>query len=360
LKRNILYISPNFNYACGVSKHVFTLLNSEELNKRFNLHFITNKGDALQKLENAGIRYTLIEFKTYKVFHFDFFRNLKLIKDYCKEKKIDIVHSHHRYPEYLSDFIKKRLNIKTVVTVHNFARGFRSLSYKSDKVIAISNSIKNYLIEYFNIPTDNIETLYNCLRNETIPSESKRNALNFNPELNGKKVLLYAGRLSKEKGIDILIDTFNDLTKTHQNVLLIIVCDEIEFLKKYQHRSEKIKVITPTDSLSEIYRLADLVVLPSYQEGLGYLMLEAGFFKIPFIGSRTGGIAEFIEDGVNGYLFDPGDAVDLARKIKYVLDHPKETSLAAEKLLQKVLQECNCDKYFRKLTDIYSTLLAHR
>jgi glycosyltransferase involved in cell wall biosynthesis len=342
---------------CGVSKNVFTMLSSHELRKNYNLYFITNRGDALFKLDREGIDYSLINFKTNKVFQFNFLSDLQRVIRYCEEKQIDIIHSHHRYPAYLSDFVKKRLNIKTVITVHNFAKGFRSLSYKSDKVIAISNSIKNYLIEYFNIPSNNIEVLYHCLRNEAIQSETKRNASIINLKVDGKKVLLYAGRLSKEKGIDILIDTFNDLTKTHQNVLLIIVCDEIEFLKKYQNRSEKIKVISPTDSLSEIYNLADLVVLPSYKEGLGYLMLEAGFFKIPFVGSRTGGITEFIEDGVNGYLFEPGNTGELKNKIVYVLTHSSEVKDVTKRLYEKVIRECNYEKYFQKMSEIYSNLL---
>ena len=357
MKRNILYISPNFNYACGVSKHVFTLLNSEELNKRFNLHFITNKGDALQKLENAGIRYTLMEFKTDKVFHFDFFRNLKLIKDYCKEKKIDIVHSHHRYPEYLSNNFKNSLGIKTVATVHNMVTGFKIISYKSDIIIAISNSVKNHLQVYYKLIDKKIEVMYNCLSSDI---ELKLNVKKIKSELgipNNSKVLLYAGRNTKEKGITVLLKAFNtELDKFVETFLILIGCEQ-----DFDSLNNKRIIFLPAqESITKYYLIADLLLLPSFTEGLGYTMLESGVNKVPFIGSRAGGIAEFIEDGVNGYLFDPGDAVDLARKIKYVLDHPKETSLAAEKLHQKVLQECNCDKYFRKLTDIYTTLLAHR
>ena len=61
-------------------------------------------------------------------------------------------------------------------------------------------------------------------------------------------------------------------------------------------------------------------------------MLESGINKVPFIGSRTGGIAEFIEENINGFLFEPGNEIDLAKKIEYILTNQEDTYLAAENL----------------------------
>jgi len=86
-------------------------------------------------------------------------------------------------------------------------------------------------------------------------------------------------------------------------------------------------------------------------------MLEAGWFNKPFVGSRTGGIAEFIEDGINGYLFKVGNASDLAEKIIFIAEHPGEAKESALKLNKKVQQLCSCKEYFEKLTNIYQSLL---
>ena len=107
--KKILFISPNFNLACGVSKHIYTLLTSEKLNNEFDLFFITNGGDALPKLNKAGINYKIESFKTNSILHFDILKNLKWLKEYCAQKEISIIHSHHRYPEYLSNLVKKAL-----------------------------------------------------------------------------------------------------------------------------------------------------------------------------------------------------------------------------------------------------------
>jgi len=360
--KNILYISPNFNLACGVSKSVFTLLTSDELKKEFNLHFITNGGDALQKLDKAGINYSLINFKTNNYFHFDLFRDIKWLRKFCKEKGIDVIHSHHRYPEYLSNSIKKSLGIKTVVTTHNFATGFKLISYKSDFIIAISNSVKIHLNNYFGIDSGKTKVLYNCIKPEYAVEGKKEELKMLIGIPRDHFVLLFAGRMVLEKGIETLIDSFNLLAIPPAKFFLVMVgTDESSInLKSFQFNSDKIIFLPAKDDLRDFYKIADVVILPSFKEGLGYTMLEAGLHRVPFIGSRTGGIAEFIEDGVNGFLFEPGNASELAKKIKYVLEHPAESKVSALKLHEKVLQLCSCKEYFEKLISIYYNLLNNK
>ncbi|MCJ7648630.1 MAG: hypothetical protein MUP85_08455, partial [Candidatus Lokiarchaeota archaeon] len=96
---NILYISPNFDYTCGVSRNVYQCLKHFSERDYFNVHFITNRGDSLDRISgNKNIKLQLLDFEK------DHKNPLKLIKDffwllsYCKKYKIDIIHTHHRYP----------------------------------------------------------------------------------------------------------------------------------------------------------------------------------------------------------------------------------------------------------------------
>jgi len=361
VKKNILYLSPHFNLASGVSKHVFTLLTSEKLKKEFNLYFITNGGDALSKLDKAKVNYFLMDFKIDKFFHFDFFRNKKQLEGFCAEKEIHLIHSHHRYPEYLAYTIRKSTGIKTVMTVHDFVHGLKYFSYKSDCIIAINNSVKSHLQSIFGLAVDRLFVLYNCLKEKGKFDLRKDNVINlFNIPLD-YQIILYLGRIVKEKGIDLLISSFKSLLNEKDKVILIIVGDgkpKMDFLNK--EYVNKIKLYSPVENVQEFYEIADIVVLPSSREPFGYTMLEAGLNKIPFVGSKAGGISEFIEDGVNGYLFEPGNSNDLVEKIKFVLDHPVEAKNSAIKLSEKVNRLCNCEDYFTKLSDIYHQLLDDR
>ena len=68
--------------------------------------------------------------------------------------------------------------------------------------------------------------------------------------------------------------------------------------------TSKIKILKPVKNPYPFYSIADIVVLPSLADSFPYVMLESGLFKKPFVGTQTGGIAEFIDDGKNGLLFE--------------------------------------------------------
>ena len=357
---NILYISPDFNHACGVSGYVFKLLKHFNNPKSHTVYFITNGGDALKKLQNENINYKLLRFsKGWKnIFYFPF--NYFSLRKFCLANRIDIIHTHHRYPEFLSNLLKKKLNVKTITTAHSFVNGYKKASFKSDKIIAVSDAVKNTIIMEFNISAEKIITLYNCI----IPDQNKSVDTN-NELLNQLKlkkddfIILFLGRINEIKGVDILIEAFRILRKECSSLKLVLVgnVSDKTIVKKKIQQNENIILLLPQSNVEPYYILSSVIVLPSRVESLGYTMLEAGYFKKPFIGSRTGGIAEFIEDGVNGFLFEPGNADDLAEKIKFVIDNPKKAKSAAEELHKKVKKYCNCEDYFAKLTSIYEDLV---
>ncbi len=357
-KKNILYISPDFNLACGVSKHVFNLLSSKELKKEFNLYFITNGGDALFKLNKAGIDYSNFNFKKDKIIHMDFFINIRELKDFCRDKEIHLIHSHHRYPEFLSNIIKKSTGIITVMTVHNFVIGLKSFSYNSDVIIAISNAISKHLNSNFKIVSEKIKVLYNCVEKENAGIENRDNIKQKIGVPNNKKVILYVGKFNKEKGTDVLLKAFRKTKEYNNKIVLIMVGGIKDLLNFDESNQDDILIFQPQENISDLYSISDVVILPSNIEGLGYTMLESGLYQIPFIGSNTGGISEFIEDNSNGLLFESGNAGELASKIQYVLDHPQEAKNFALKLNEKVNELCNPRDYISKLINIYNDVLS--
>ena len=106
-----------------------------------------------------------------------------------------------------------------------------------------------------------------------------------------------------------------------------------------------------------MYLLADIVVLPSRVDPVPFVMIEAGIFKKPFIGGNTGGITEFIEDGINGLLVDPENPQMLAEKIIYLLNNPEIGRTMGEKLYKKVNRLCDYNNYFSEVEKIYNSAL---
>ena len=169
------------------------------------------------------------------------------------------------------------------------------------------------------------------------------------------KIILFAGRISRIKGVDTLINAFVKIIGLNENIKLILLgqVEDINISEAIKGFEKQIFVIQPIKDVSEFYQASDLVVLPSRIDPFPYVMLEAGAMKKPFIGGDTGGISEFIEDGVNGIVIEPGNYDQLADKMMFLLNNPERAAILANALCQKVKTECDCVEYIQKLKNIY-------
>jgi len=360
---NILHISPNFDYSCGVSKHVFDILKFYSNDTNVNLRFITNGGDALSKLYDIGLNPYIMNFNLGLTNVLFFPSNLFKLYNYCIQNNIDIIHTHHRYPELLSVILSKKLKLKTITTAHSIVEGYKQFSFKSDKIIAVSNTVKSMIIRNYNVLDSKITFLYNCLPNmKNLKFGVIRKSIEELGIKESEFVILFLGRLNKIKGIDILVNAFRKIKPKYPNIKLFLAGQILDNTYKQMNvkSDEDIIRFTPRSDINLFLELCDIVILPSREDPFPYVMLEAGYFQKPFIGSRTGGIAEFIEDGTNGFLFETANTDDLVAKIKFVINNPEKAKFAAEELNKKVKKYCNCEGYFAELTNIYNELLNER
>ncbi len=359
-KIKILHISPDFNYSCGVSKYVFSLLKSFSDNNSYELYFITNKGDALDKLKEIKIKPHILRFKRGMKNVLYFLLNIKALIDYCLKYKIDIIHTHHRYPELLAFVASKFINIKTITTAHSIFSDKTFFSFRSQKIIAVSNSVMSMLINNFNVPVEKIVKINNFI--EPIIEKDHETKLKIKSDLGipqNAKIILYVGRITKIKGVDTLIESFKLILNKYNDIYLLIVGSIYDKSLKniLNNIPSQIKLLCPVNDPSSFYSISDIFVLPSRVDPFPYVMLEAGLNKIPFVGSRTGGIEEFIDDNLTGLLIEPGCYKQLTQKISYLLENPVRGKLLAEKLFVKVKQNISSEIYLDNLTKIYKQML---
>ncbi len=355
-KINLLHISPDFNYTCGVSKYIVIVLSELQSYSDFNLFFLTNKGDSLTRLENIKVNVSLMNFE--KGFKNIFFikENLKQLKEFCIKNSIDIIHTHHRYPELLSNLIKNQIGVKTITTVHSLVKGFKLLSFRSDKIIAVSKAVADNIIHNYKVDSYRIIQIYNPVK--ISPDDNK----NFDRCSFGiskyDKVFLFVGRWNKVKGVDIMIKVFKKLFSEYNFIKLILITDisdaERERISKF---SKNFIFIKPLEEISCFYRISDYVILPSKLESFPFVMLESGIYNTLFIGSNVGGISEFIDDGSNGLLFNYGEK-NLNEVIKKVLSLDEKTEkLISKNLSDKVANLMSPELYTKNLIEIYKSLL---
>ena len=106
--------------------------------------------------------------------------------------------------------------------------------------------------------------------------------------------------------------------------------------------------------IAGFYQNARFLVVPSkWFEGCPLVISEAMSHGLPVIASRIGGLGEYVQDGVTGLLFEPGNSADLAEKIRLLWTNPELCRRMGEAGQQKARQELNEDLYYKRLTAIY-------
>jgi glycosyltransferase involved in cell wall biosynthesis len=131
---------------------------------------------------------------------------------------------------------------------------------------------------------------------------------------------MFVGRLSNEKGIDVLVDAAR---KCSTPIDLVGSGPKLEAVQAAAPDNLHVHGYVNDDDMRRIQETALFLVLPSIvYEGFPMVIPEAFSMGIPIIASRHGGMQEIIDDGVTGLHFTPGDANDLAEKIKWASDNP--------------------------------------
>lgn len=236
--------------------------------------------------------------------------------------------------------------------------------------VAISSALKNELI-MSGLPSEKCLMIPNGVDTDiffpVLPEKriSLRDHLGFKNDL----VVLFVGVIDYRKGVDVLIRAFKKVSNIVQNARLVLVgpknrddfgSEFLDAMKQLAFDSvigAKIEFRDYTSSIAPYYQAADLFVLPSRQEGMPNVIIEAMACGLPVIGTRISGTEDLIDPKVNGLLVPPDNDKGLSDAIVQLLRNP-ETRLKMGKMAlkkAKTLYDLNriTDKYF----DVYSNLL---
>jgi len=153
--------------------------------------------------------------------------------------------------------------------------------------------------------------------------EAVRAELCIGPE---QIVVLFLGRLNRDKGILDLAAAFADIASQRTDVVLLLVGAEenVPFARAQEicgiYR-ERLRRVSFTPDPERYMAAADIFCLPSYREGFGQVIIEAGASGVPTAASRIYGITDAVEDGKTGLLFPAGDVAALTQTLlKLIVD----------------------------------------
>jgi glycosyltransferase involved in cell wall biosynthesis len=182
--------------------------------------------------------------------------------------------------------------------------------------------------------------------------------------------ILYAGVLTPLKGVHHLIKAFASIAQSFPKAYLVIVgqAENKAYTVALQDQARLLGVDrrvqfvgkVPQVELAAWMRRASVFVLPSMSEGLPRVVVEAMATGTPVIGSNVGGIPEMVEDGATGFLVSPGDDAMLAKRLRWVLEHPEEACKMGRRA--HTFAECffSSAVYLRGYRQIFAAAIADR
>lgn len=195
----------------------------------------------------------------------------------------------------------------------------------------------------------------------------------FNPVNNGdylkkrfklpnKPIVLFLGRIDKEKNIDVLIKALGALKgKTDFHAIIVGKGKEESNLKKLAQEVGVSNMVTftghlPKNDLPNIYKVADVFVMPGTAELQSLVTMEAMACGIPVIGANAVALPHLIKNKRNGYLFEPGNEKDLANKLKLLLENKSlRVKMGEESLL--IIKDHSMDEVIKKTERIYASVI---
>lgn len=262
---------------------------------------------------------------------------------------------------YGNDFlIRNPLSLKTFY--------FRN----ADKIIVINDQMKQIIKKMHHLNEHQLEIIYVGLDLKEL--EVKKSKKELRKEFNipeNQFILLSVGRHAPRKKFDLVIKAISEIKKLKPslNIKYILIGDgqETPYLKnltKQLNLESQIEFLGSSDleKRNKFYKLSDIFLMPvetkeNNIEGFGIVFLEANYYKVPVIGTATGGVVEAIVDGETGLLIKPNDLNDLVEKILYLYENENVRKKMGEKGHNRAINEYSwqkiVDDYIRVFKNTY-------
>ena len=296
------------------------------------------------------------------------------LKNALKNKKYDYIIIENR-PQYVK-ILRKVNNSKIILHMHNDhmiknpKKGIE-VAKNCHKIVVVSQYIKNSIINNLNISEDKIVVLHNGIDTKRFceGSVSKENKSKIRSELkisDNDFIVLFSGRIIKEKGILEVIEAVKKLN-TINNLKLLIVGSTWYGANSKSKFTEEIKEISfeikekiiftgyiKYEEINNIYSIADLIVLPSmWDDPFPLTVLEAMSMGIPVITTVSGGIPEMFE-GNDGILLERNEEITdkLADVIEKLYEDSQTRKVMGQNARKRVEERFSNERFYKNFISI--------
>lgn len=355
----------------GAKTHIYTLLKGLEAYHDVSM-VCFRPGSFLDGAVALGIDARLVEQKN----RFDM-GTLKKVVRMIEEEGFDLVHCHGARANFNALYLRKRVDVPMVTTLHSdYLLDFKD-NFIKDKVftalnqyalkrfnnyIAITERFKTMLVER-GFPEEDIFVTYNGI-------DMKKSE----PAVDKEAFLARYGLGKYSDRMLFVIAARLDLVKDHKSLLKAVALNKEALSRAHVliagrgPEREKLMAFVEEEGLEDLvsflgqvsdpfslYGAGDVNMLTSVSESFPYALLEGAKAKIPFIATDVGGISEMA--GPYGMVFQPKDAEGLGEKMVYALNHPEEMKERGEGLYDYVNEHFSQEAMAESHVEIYEKIL---
>jgi 1,2-diacylglycerol 3-alpha-glucosyltransferase len=293
----------------------------------------------------------------------------KRIFEIIKEFSPDIIHIQDHYPlSHNAVRAARRMGIKIVGTNHfmpeNLAEYFLLLPSDQLDAIAAPSKVAAEIVKQNRLkpPVYPISCGANTELFRFLPGIDRNLWREKYGISQGRTVFFFVGRVDQEKRLEVLINAVKHLNR--QDIQFVIAGNgsKLKYLKKmcYELNLGDRVVFTgfvPNEDLPSLLNSIDVFAMPSEAELLSIATIQAMACGKPILAANAVALPELVTDGVNGYLFSPGDVADAGRCMVALTDHPERWA-AMGNASNKLSHRHGLDQVISKYEKLYSLVLS--
>jgi glycosyltransferase involved in cell wall biosynthesis len=234
-------------------------------------------------------------------------------------------------------------------TIESYVSRWNGSIAKIDHFIAVSEFLRQKMIE-FGVPGEKISTVHNFIDSSSVQ-----------PNYACGEYFLFFGRVEKIKGVETILKAAEIC-----RALPIYIVGEGSAREEMESITERMGLqhvhflgFQNGQRLQELISGACATLVPSeWYETFGLTIVESFAHGKPVIASRIGGMTEVVSDGQDGFLMQPGNAEEMAERMKWLIDNPAGAVAMGRSGRQKVEIEFGPEKHYQDLSQIYRQLVS--
>jgi len=313
----------------------------------------------------------------------------KEVLHFIENTFFDVIHVFNR-PQQISSIKQTSPRSKVLLSLHNII--FRTElcpDYQAreclknvDYITTVSQFLKNHLLRHYSFPKHFIRPLYSGVDIKDYPRRDDPIYKKYREAVRKKwripknaKVILFAGRLVRNKGCHLIIDSLRTVLRKHRDIYLLIVGskwyakeERTSYIKRLHKKAKPIKShvlftsYVPVEEMPLYYAASDLFVCASqWEEPLARVHYEAMASSLPIITTQRGGNAEVVRQGINGLVLrDYENSTALALLIDHLLSHPRQAHKLGENGRKLVEGYYHFHRVAHDLLGIYEEVMNNR